>query len=88
MWEQAQKEAEIKRQQERESGASNLNKINDQLKRLESEHDKVDRRIFLGNPLNDPGYQARVIDNYDRKYIQQKESLERERDLILKRMSN
>ena len=88
MWEQAQKEAEIKRQQERESGASNLNKINDQLKRLESEHDKVDRRIFLGNPLNDPGYQARVIDSYDRKYIQQKESLERERDLILKRMSN
>ena len=43
------------------------------------EHDKIDRNIVFGNPLNDPGYQARMIEFQDRKYLEQREFLERER---------
>ena len=69
-----------------ERDRNRINEINDNLKDLDNEHDKVDRRIVLGNPLNDPGYQARVIDHYDRKYLEQRESLERERNQIIKNM--
>ena len=42
----------------------------------------MDRRIFLGNPLNSPDYQQRVIDYQDRKYLEAREELERERKKI------
>ena len=84
MFDDIRKEA-IKAQQER-AKIDRINNINNNLKNLESEHDKIDRSIVLGNPLNDPGYQARMIDHYDRKYLEQKESLERERNQILKNM--
>ena len=86
MWEKAKKEAEIKRQEQRERDLRRLNEINNNLNDLDRENNKVDRRIVFGNPLNDPGYQLRVIDFHDRKYMEQRESLERERNQIMKNM--
>ena len=86
MWDEAKRDAEIERQKKMERDRNRINEINDNLKDLDNEHDKVDRRIVLGNPLNDPGYQARMIDHYDRKYLEQRESLERERNQIIKNM--
>ena len=36
-----------------------INEINNNLNNLDKEHDNMDREIVFGNPLNDPGYQAR-----------------------------
>jgi len=86
MWDEAKRDAEIERQKKLERDRCRVNEINNDLKDLDSEHDKVDRSIVFGNPLNDPGYQARMIDHYDRKYLEQRESLERERNQIIKNM--
>ena len=48
----------------------------------------MDRRIVFGNPLNDPGYQARIIDHYDKKYIESREDLEVKKKEIMRDMSN
>ncbi len=86
MWEKAKKEAEIKKQEQMERDLRRLNEINNNLNDLDRENNKVDRRIVFGNPLNDPGYQQRMIDFHDRKYMEQRESLERERNQIMKNM--
>ena len=59
-----------------------LYNINNQIKDLDRNHENMDRRIFLGNPLNSPDYQQRVIDYQDRKYLEAREELERERKKI------
>ena len=63
-----------------------LNEINNNLQNLDNEHNKLDRRIVYDNPLNDPGYQQRMIDHKDREYLEKKKSLEWERNQILKNM--
>ena len=67
---------EIERQRER---ALKLDEINNRINDLDKEHDNMNRNIVFGNPLNSPEYQKRVIDFHDRKYLEDREKLERER---------
>ena len=85
IWDEAKKKAEIERQKNMERDRQRINEINNNLNQLDKEHDKMDRNIVFGNPLNDPGYQARVIDFQDRRYLEQRESLERERSELQKK---
>ena len=81
-WTEAQKEAKLKEKERERERELQLYNINNQIKDLDRRHENMDRRIFLGNPLNSPDYQQRVIDYQDRKYLEAREELERERKKI------
>ena len=81
-WTEAQKEAKLKEKEKERERELQLYNINNQIKDLDRRHENMDRRIFLGNPLNSPDYQQRVIDYQDRKYLEAREELERERKKI------
>ena len=85
-YEKASRENERKADFERKQWE--LNNIENRMKDLESEHNKIDRTIHFGNPLNDPGYQQRKIDHYDYQYQKEKEHLEWEAKQIQLDMKN
>ena len=43
----------------------------------------MDRRIFLNNPLNSEHYQRECIEFQDRRYLEAREELEKERKKIM-----
>ena len=81
-WDEVKKNAEIEKQKEMERNRQRINEINRNINNLDNEHNKMDRRIFHGNPLNDSGYQTRMIEFQDRKYLEQRQSLEKERNYL------
>jgi len=89
---QTLKEAEIesakRKKEEMERNKYELNQINNRINDLDNAHNKMDRTIHFGNVLNDPEYQARKIDHYDREYDEQRKSLERQRSSVLRKMSD
>lgn len=59
-----------------------LDDINRRIENLDKEHKNMDREVVFGNPLNDPGYQMRVIESNERKYAESRAELERQRNNI------
>ena len=78
-----------KQQKEKfEMNLQQLNQVNNRIEDLDKEHDKMDRRIVYGNPLNDPGYQERKIALKDKNYSKSREDLEWKREQIILDMHN
>ena len=50
---------------------------------MDRRHNNMDRRIFLNNPLNNEHYQRECIEFQDRRYLEAREELEKERKKIM-----
>ena len=80
-WKEAQEEAKKKENEEKKK--VQLYDLNNRIKDLDRRHNNMDRRIFLNNPLNSEHYQRECIEYQDRRYLEAREELEKERKKIM-----